>query len=151
MPESEPKRAKAIRAAPSEHIIHPSDTSSLHQQSPEQPFRRPSKISSGFENLNFHNANMGSIDKVKGSVTSNFQRSTSTQQPPVGKMLLPPLQGSHAARPGNKSLEKSRTSHACDKCRRAKAKCSGGYPCDKCKNEGKDCVYGAGKRDRERL
>jgi hypothetical protein len=70
--------------------------------------------------------------------------------PPPGKMLLPPLPKSRAAHSGSPRTEKNRTSHACDKCRKAKAKCSGGQPCDKCRNEAKECVYGDGKRDKEK-
>ncbi|KAI9735695.1 MAG: hypothetical protein M1818_006303 [Claussenomyces sp. TS43310] len=70
--------------------------------------------------------------------------------PPAGKMLLPPLQSRASVAGSFKGPDKNRTAHACEKCRKAKAKCSGGHPCDKCKNEGKECVYGDGKRDLER-
>lgn len=71
---------------------------------------------------------------------------------PPGKMLLPPLRPAHsaAANATSKAVDRNRTSHACDKCRRAKAKCTGGLPCEKCKNESKHCVYGDGKRDKEK-
>lgn len=70
--------------------------------------------------------------------------------PPPGKMLLPPLPKSRAEYAASSRTEKNRTSHACDKCRKAKAKCSGGQPCEKCRTEGKECIYGDGKRDKER-
>jgi hypothetical protein len=70
--------------------------------------------------------------------------------PPPGKMLLPPLPKSRAEYATSSGTEKNRTSHACDKCRKAKAKCSGGQPCEKCRTEDKECIYGDGKRDRER-
>lgn len=67
-----------------------------------------------------------------------------------GKMLLPPLPRAQGAYSSSSKSEKFRTSHACNTCRKAKAKCSGGMPCDKCRNEDKECVYGEGKRDKER-
>ncbi len=69
-------------------------------------------------------------------------------QLPLGKMLLPRLHQRNESGEKNKPAGKERTSHACDKCRKAKAKCSGGQPCEKCKSEGRECVYGDGKRDR---
>lgn len=70
--------------------------------------------------------------------------------PPPGKMLLPPLPKSRAKYSSSSRTEKNRTSHACDKCRKAKAKCSGAQPCEKCRTENKECIYGDGKRDKER-
>jgi hypothetical protein len=69
---------------------------------------------------------------------------------PPGKMLLPPLPKSRAEYAAFSRTEKNRTSHACNKCRKAKAKCSGGQPCEKCRTEDKECIYGDGKRDKER-
>lgn len=74
--------------------------------------------------------------------------STPIMSGPPGKMLLPRLHQPKTSAPDTKASGKERTSHACDKCRKAKAKCSGGIPCEKCKAEGKECVYGDGKRDR---
>lgn len=74
--------------------------------------------------------------------------STTIMSGPPGKMLLPRLHQPKSSTPDTKASGKERTSHACDKCRKAKAKCSGGEPCEKCKAEGKECVYGDGKRDR---
>jgi hypothetical protein len=70
--------------------------------------------------------------------------------PPPGKMLLPPLPKSRVEYAALSRTVKNRTSHACDKCRKAKAKCSGGQPCEKCRMEDKECIYGDGKRDKER-
>ena len=70
--------------------------------------------------------------------------------PPSGKMLLPPLPKSRADYAASSRTEKNRTIHACDKCRKAKAKCCGGQPCEKCRTKDKECIYGDGKRDRER-
>jgi hypothetical protein len=67
-----------------------------------------------------------------------------------GKMLLPPLPRAPGAYSSSSKSEKFRTSHACNTCRKAKAKCTGGMPCDKCRSEEKECVYGDGKRDKER-
>lgn len=76
------------------------------------------------------------------------EASMSGQQNSEGKMLLLPLPRRIASM--SRASEKNRTTHACDLCRKAKAKCTGGQPCQKCKNEGKNCFYGDGKRDKER-
>ncbi|CZR65645.1 uncharacterized protein PAC_15545 [Phialocephala subalpina] len=70
-------------------------------------------------------------------------------QVPHGKVAIPALRPPPTAEStqGNK---KGRTSHACDYCRKAKAGCTGGQPCMRCKNANVECVYGDGKRDRER-
>ncbi len=82
--------------------------------------------------------------------TEEMRDSSSPRLLPPGKMLLPPLPRPYKAYSSTSKAEKNRTSHACDKCRKAKAKCSGSQPCDKCRSEGKECVYGDGKRDKER-
>lgn len=69
--------------------------------------------------------------------------------PPAGKMLLPPLHRNFPPSTTSKG-EKSRTSHACERCRKSKSKCSGTQPCEKCRNERKECIYGDGKRDKEK-
>ena len=104
---------------------------------------------------------MGRDDQQDGTPNSQSQpnssgdfaprqhpHSTSIMSGPPGKMLLPRLYQPKSSTPDTKASAKERTSHACDKCRKAKAKCSGGEPCEKCKAEGKECVYGDGKRDR---
>lgn len=91
-----------------------------------------------------------------GSQTfDNSMRSTETPDPSMigkrnaeGKMLLQPLPRRIAAT--SRMSERNRTTHACEACRKAKAKCTSGQPCQKCKNEGKECVYGDGKREQER-
>lgn len=69
--------------------------------------------------------------------------------PPRGKVAIPALKTSHQPNSPQTS-KKGRTTHACDFCRKAKAGCTGGQPCVRCKNANVDCVYGDGKRDRER-
>jgi len=78
------------------------------------------------------------------------QQESTPGLPPPGKMLLPPLPKSRAEHAASSRTENNRTSRACDKCRKAKAKCSGGQPCEKCRTEDKECIYGDGKRDKER-
>jgi hypothetical protein len=68
--------------------------------------------------------------------------------PPPGKMRLTPLPKHYAV--ASSKTERNRTARACDRCRKAKTKCSGGQPCEKCKIEGRGCVYGTGKRDKDR-
>lgn len=68
---------------------------------------------------------------------------------PVGKVAIPALRPLPTAEAFQGS-KKGRTSHACNYCRKAKAGCTGGQPCMRCKNADVECVYGDGKRDRER-
>ncbi|KUJ14533.1 uncharacterized protein LY89DRAFT_752603 [Mollisia scopiformis] len=68
---------------------------------------------------------------------------------PPGKVAIPALRQPQVA-DSSQDHKKGRTSHACDHCRKAKAGCTGGQPCVRCKNANISCVYGDGKRDRER-
>ena len=73
-----------------------------------------------------------------------------TTQPPPGKVAIPPLITPQSVGSSSKSSKKGRTAHACDHCRKAKAGCTGGQPCQRCQNAGVTCIYGDGKRDKER-
>lgn len=84
------------------------------------------------------------------SPSGRNQKEQAPSMPPAGKMLLPPLPKSRTEYSASPRTDKSRTSHACNGCRKAKAKCSGGQPCEKCRTEDKECMYGDGKRDKER-
>ncbi|KAF8846750.1 hypothetical protein BDZ45DRAFT_755662 [Acephala macrosclerotiorum] len=68
---------------------------------------------------------------------------------PVGKVAIPALRPPPTTE-AIQGSKKGRTSHACEYCRKAKAGCTGGQPCMRCKNADVECVYGDGKRDRER-
>lgn len=70
-------------------------------------------------------------------------------QPPPGKVAIPALKSSRSL-DSPKFFKKGRTPHACDYCRKAKAGCTGGQPCTRCKSAGVACVYGDGKRDKDR-
>jgi len=68
-------------------------------------------------------------------------------KPPPGKVAIPrPSVVAESSKPS----KKGRTSHACDACRKAKAACTGGQPCMRCRNAQVTCVYGDGKRDKDR-
>lgn len=103
------------------------------------------------DGLDWYSAAAPSSDQT----LANPMRSPVTQDPSMvgqqnaeGKMLLMPLPRRIATT--SRISERNRTTHACDLCRKAKAKCTGGQPCQKCNNEGKECIYGDGKRDKER-
>ncbi|KAE8443556.1 hypothetical protein EG329_001718 [Mollisiaceae sp. DMI_Dod_QoI] len=68
---------------------------------------------------------------------------------PRGKVAIPALKPPQTTE-SSQGSKKGRTSHACDFCRKAKAGCTGGQPCMRCKNANVACVYGDGKRDRDR-
>ncbi|TAQ89513.1 hypothetical protein B7494_g2172 [Chlorociboria aeruginascens] len=85
-----------------------------------------------------------------GSRTMTGASSTTMSGPPPGKVAIPALRSSQAAESSQKVNKRGRTSHACDYCRKSKAGCSGEHPCTRCNNAGVLCVYGDGKRDKER-
>ncbi|KAK0111791.1 hypothetical protein ONS96_001059 [Cadophora gregata f. sp. sojae] len=72
----------------------------------------------------------------------------STQAPP-GKVAIPALKNPRITE-SSKALKKGRNPHACDFCRKAKAGCTGGNPCTRCLNAHVPCVYGDGKRDKDK-
>jgi hypothetical protein len=73
-----------------------------------------------------------------------------TIQPPPGKVAIPALKTPQAIDSSSQSSKRGRTSHACDHCRKAKAGCTGGQPCQRCRTSRVPCVYGDGKREKER-
>jgi hypothetical protein len=83
---------------------------------------------------------------------AGVQRSLGAEQ--VGevqrlKVAIPTLRATgtlEAPRP----FKKCRTPHACDRCRKAKSGCSGEQPCSRCRAAQIACIYGDGKRDKER-
>jgi hypothetical protein len=91
------------------------------------------------------------------SMTSNPAGPAGESQPPLGfvaappgKVAIPALKTSRAINPTPNITKKGRIAHACDNCRKAKSGCTGEMPCLKCKNAGLTCVYGDGKRDKDR-
>ncbi|KAJ5040634.1 uncharacterized protein L3040_006283 [Drepanopeziza brunnea f. sp. 'multigermtubi'] len=86
------------------------------------------------------------------SASASPTRDASTRAqapPPPGKVAIPALKNPRLA-DSKSSLKKGRTAHACDFCRRAKAGCTGGDPCTRCRNANVPCVYGDGKRDKDK-
>ncbi|CZT11075.1 uncharacterized protein RCO7_10158 [Rhynchosporium graminicola] len=69
---------------------------------------------------------------------------------PPGKVAIPALKSSSRIHESSKAQKKGRTPHACDYCRKAKAGCTGGNPCARCLNANVACVYGDGKRDKDK-
>jgi hypothetical protein len=72
-----------------------------------------------------------------------------TTQVPLGKVAIPALKTPRTA-DSSKGSKKGRIPHACDYCRKAKAGCTGEQPCTRCRNAQVECVYGDGKRVRDR-
>ncbi|KAH9214215.1 fungal-specific transcription factor domain-containing protein [Leptodontidium sp. 2 PMI_412] len=68
---------------------------------------------------------------------------------PPGKIAIPALKNPRITE-SSKALKKGRTPHACDYCRKAKAGCTGGNPCTRCLNANVPCIYGDGKRDKDK-
>jgi hypothetical protein len=77
------------------------------------------------------------------------QRLGIIMQAPPGKVAIPALKTAQTV-DSPKTLKKGRTAHACDYCRKAKSGCTGEQPCIRCRNAQVECVYGDGKRDRDR-
>jgi len=71
------------------------------------------------------------------------------RQAPPGKVAIPALRNPRIIE-SSKALKKGRNPHACDYCRKAKAGCTGGNPCTRCLNANVPCVYGDGKRDKDK-
>ncbi|EGE05983.1 hypothetical protein TEQG_04990 [Trichophyton equinum CBS 127.97] len=66
--------------------------------------------------------------------------------PTEGKVAIPRLPGVAQQPP---APDRNRVNHACEPCRKRKSKCDGVHPiCSRCKNQGVDCIYADGKRER---
>jgi Fungal Zn(2)-Cys(6) binuclear cluster domain len=88
------------------------------------------------------------LDQPQSSQRAHLPLAVTTQAPP-GKVAIPALRTPQTA-DSSKNFKKGRTPHACDYCRKAKAGCTGEQPCSRCRSAGVDCVYGDGKRVRDR-
>jgi len=80
---------------------------------------------------------------------SEQPQSPASRAPP-GKVAIPALRPPQSSEPSGKGSRKGRTSHACNHCRKAKAGCTGEQPCQRCRNANIPCVYGDGKRVKDR-
>ncbi|TVY34220.1 putative transcriptional regulatory protein, partial [Lachnellula subtilissima] len=69
---------------------------------------------------------------------------------PLGKVAISQLKQSRRNESASTAFKRGRTAHACDNCRKSKSGCTGELPCLKCRNAGFHCVYGDGKRDKDR-
>jgi hypothetical protein len=83
------------------------------------------------------------------NVVTSDAKAPAAPQPPPGKVAIPALKQARSLE-SSRYFKKGRTPHACDYCRKAKAGCSGGQPCVRCKSAQVACIYGDGKRDKER-
>lgn len=137
-------------AVPTKKARREKGSISSHVRGQHEGRKRPNSLG-GDDQQHDGNPNTQSQPHSAGGFTPLKHRQSVTPMPgPPGKMLLPRLLQPKLTTPDKKASGKERTSHACDKCRKAKAKCSGGQPCEKCKVEGRECIYGDGKRDKTR-
>ncbi|TVY41819.1 putative transcriptional regulatory protein [Lachnellula occidentalis] len=87
---------------------------------------------------------------ASSTVGSATQPQLPLLDPPQGKVAIPALKQSRRNESASAAFKRGRTSHACDNCRKSKSGCTGELPCLKCRNAGFQCVYGDGKRDKDR-
>jgi len=88
---------------------------------------------------------IGGPSRIGGGIAS-----PAAGKPPLGKVAIPSIRTPRPTQSARRESKKGRTSHACDACRKAKTGCSGGSPCTRCRGTGIPCIYGDGKRDKER-
>jgi hypothetical protein len=91
----------------------------------------------------------GALSSIGPVVLPQLSRSLTAPAPP-GKVAIPALKIPKVPESASTAFKKGRTAHACDNCRKAKSGCTGELPCMKCRNAGVQCVYGDGKRDKDR-
>ena len=118
------------------------------------PINYPSQSSPTYPDTRFGRSSQQSL--LESNTISGTDSSTQSQEPlgitthaPPGKVAIPALKTPLTA-DSSKSFKKGRTPHACDYCRKAKAGCTGEQPCSRCRSVGVQCVYGDGKRDKEK-
>lgn len=90
------------------------------------------------------------LAKHQHAVGTAAQPQMSLLNAPLGKVAIPALKQSRRNETASTAFKRGRTAHACDNCRKSKAGCTGELPCLKCRNAGIHCVYGDGKRDKDR-
>jgi hypothetical protein len=118
------------------------------------PINYPSQSSPTYPDTRFDRSSQSSL--LESNAISGTGSSSKGQEPlgitsnaPPGKVAIPALKTPLTA-DSSKSFKKGRTPHACDYCRKAKAGCTGEQPCSRCRGAGVQCVYGDGKRDKEK-
>jgi hypothetical protein len=114
----------------------------------------PSQSSPTYPDSGFGRSNEPSLREsrtISGTDSSSRRQETLgvTTQAPPGKVAIPALKTPLTA-DSSKSFKKGRTPHACEYCRKAKAGCTGEQPCSRCRTAGVSCIYGDGKRDKEK-
>lgn len=87
------------------------------------------------------------IIQYQSTAMAESEQLRSPQHPPVAaQMIVPRLNGLRY----ETNRTPKRTAHACERCRLLKAKCSGGLRCEKCTADKAECIYGDGKRERNK-
>lgn len=131
---------------PREHKAPPPEEPSLQDVVPVKYSPQPTPV---YGSASFSDVYQPSIHRSGGLGSLVQPGSMHSIQPSfTGKVAIPALRTSQV--PESKALRKGRTQHACDTCRKAKAGCSGGNPCSRCKTMKSNCVYGDGKREKEK-
>ena len=132
---------------PREPKAPPDEEPSPQSVAPSISSPRPS---SAYSSTGFNDVYQPSLQRSGGLGSQIPQVSMHSSQPLsfTGKVAIPALRTPQPS--DSKSFRKGRTQHACDACRKAKSGCSGGNPCSRCKTMKSICVYGDGKREKEK-
>ncbi|TVY13346.1 putative transcriptional regulatory protein [Lachnellula arida] len=142
------------------------DTRARGKRSREEVEGRKSDASHNFDpvkpaqasgSISYNVRSRGSQELAKhqhAEASSTFGSAVQPQMPlpntPLGKVAIPALKQSRRNESASTAFKRGRTAHACDNCRKSKSGCTGELPCLKCRNAGIHCVYGDGKRDKDR-
>jgi len=137
------------------------------ETSPHEPPPPPQPSAHSFRPINYSGSPVPTFSTfgVAGQSSESDPRSQSTAGPshigamaspsvqseaPLGKVAIPSIRPPRPPQLARKDMKRGRTPHACDACRKAKVGCSGGNPCSRCQSGNIPCIYGDGKRDKER-
>ncbi|TVY62795.1 putative transcriptional regulatory protein [Lachnellula suecica] len=138
-------RGKRLRDQDEDSPAHQSDiTQSFAPLNVSRPPSSKSSQPSSSRSQSFFQPQLGPPRPIEGAMQPRAGPA------PPGKVAIPQLKVPKRAETSPAAFKKGRTSHACDNCRKAKSGCTGELPCLKCRNAGITCVYGDGKRDKDR-
>jgi hypothetical protein len=146
-----PKQDTRVRGKRSRDEVEGSSRKSdtTHNFAPVNPSQ-----TSGSSSFGIHSRDSSGLQhqhgEVSGAIRSAEQPQLPLPQVPLGKVAIPALKQPRRTESVSPAFKRGRTAHACDNCRKSKSGCTGELPCLKCRNAGVSCVYGDGKRDKDR-
>jgi len=146
------KRGKGRRKRPREEDISRDSMTAPSQRQSFPASTYGHSAGSSFPEIGYDQSQQATFTQFGAPSTASRRDQIQSPVPyaSLRKVAIPALKPPSSAEASAKGGKKERTSHACDNCRKAKAGCTGEQPCQRCQNAHVPCIYGDGKRDKDK-